>query len=63
MPNLLPLVGETPASSARPMLALFAKGFRPFFLLAGVFSVVAVPLWLIAQIGGFQPDPYLNPTY
>lgn len=27
-------------------LALFAYGFRPFFLLAGLYAVIAIPVWL-----------------
>lgn len=34
---------------------MFSKGFRPFFLLAAAFAVLAVPLWLLALRGGFQP--------
>jgi uncharacterized protein involved in response to NO len=32
--------------------ALFSFGFRPFFLLAGVFAAVAVPLWIAVLSGG-----------
>lgn len=32
--------------------ALFSYGFRPFFLGAGLWAVVAVPLWLWAHLGG-----------
>jgi uncharacterized protein involved in response to NO len=35
----------------RPILAL---GFRPFYLLAGLFAIIAVPLW-IASYMGFAP--------
>ncbi len=30
--------------------ALFARGFRPFFLSAGIFAAIAIPIWL-PQIG------------
>lgn len=33
---------------------LFALGFRPFYLLAGIYATVAVPLWA-AQFGGWLP--------
>lgn len=36
-------------------LPLLEKGFRPFFLLGAAFAVTAVPLWLLALHGGFQP--------
>ena len=31
---------------------MFSAGFRPFFLLAGLWAAVAVPLWLYAYAGG-----------
>jgi uncharacterized protein involved in response to NO len=31
---------------------VFSAGFRPFFLLAGLWSAVAVPIWLYAYSGG-----------
>lgn len=38
--------------SASPRgLVLFALGFRPFFLLAGVFAVVLMTLWVLAFVG------------
>lgn len=39
---------------------LFSKGFRPFFLGAAAFAALAVPLWLIALNGGFQPGGALG---
>jgi uncharacterized protein involved in response to NO len=30
-------------------------GFRPFFLLAGIFSAISVPLWA-AQFSGYLPS-------
>jgi uncharacterized protein involved in response to NO len=36
-------------------VALFELGFRPLFLLAAAFGVVAVPLWLVALRGGLRP--------
>lgn len=38
--------------------ALFNLGFRPFFLLAGAFAVVAVALWMYAYLQGWQRPPY-----
>jgi len=32
--------------------ALFSFGFRPFFLGAAIWAVVAVPLWLWVHLGG-----------
>jgi uncharacterized protein involved in response to NO len=36
-----------------PAWALFSAGFRPFFLLAGVWAAVAVPAWLAAYVHGY----------
>jgi uncharacterized protein involved in response to NO len=37
-----------------PGLALFALGFRPFYLLAGAYAALAVPLWAL-QYAGWLP--------
>jgi uncharacterized protein involved in response to NO len=58
----LPMAGEMPAGP-RTRLALVAKGFRPFFLLAGGFAAVALVLWLTSLAGLFHPEAYFNPTY
>lgn len=36
-------------------LVLTAKGFRPFFLLGGLFAAAIVPLWLLVLTGRFAP--------
>lgn len=41
----------TTASTSRAGLALFAYGFRPFFLLASLYAVLAVPTWLLLMTG------------
>ncbi len=47
--------GETPGDS-RPRGPVFlSAGFRPFFLLASVWSAAAVPLWLAAYVHGYAP--------
>jgi uncharacterized protein involved in response to NO len=38
---------------------LWSLGFRPFFLLAGIFSAISVPLWA-AQFSGYLPSAYLQ---
>jgi uncharacterized protein involved in response to NO len=43
-------------------LPLLAKGFRPFFLLAGVFAALFIPLWLFRLRGVAQAPTYLDPT-
>jgi uncharacterized protein involved in response to NO len=45
---------------SRPVLAL---GFRPFYLLASVFAVVAILLWLISITGRFQFGAYLQGVF
>jgi uncharacterized protein involved in response to NO len=45
-----------------PRLALAAKGFRPFFLLAALFAVAVVPLWLLVIVGLVRPNTYVDPT-
>jgi len=47
-------LGST-ATDARAGRALWATGFRPFFLLAGFWAVTGVPLWLILLRGGAAP--------
>ncbi len=39
--------------------ALFELGFRPFYLLAGIFSATSVLLW-VAQYSGWLPAAYLK---
>ena len=44
-----------PVSSAPPKgFALFALGFRPFYLLAGLFAAASVPVWAL-QFAGWLP--------
>ena len=57
----LPLLGEAPPAPKRAGLALAAKGFRPFFLLAGVSAALLLPLWLLCLWGRFDPGAYLGP--
>lgn len=47
----------------RQGVALFAKGFRPLFLCAGLYGVLAVPLFLLELGGHLQAGAYLLPTY
>jgi uncharacterized protein involved in response to NO len=42
--------------------ALFAYGFRPFFLVAGLYGALAVPLWLGAYTGWVHLEPALPPA-
>ncbi|MBW8846920.1 MAG: NnrS family protein [Burkholderiales bacterium] len=49
---------DEPPSAAPAGLALFALGFRPFYLLASVFAALSVPLWAL-QFSGLLGQPYL----
>jgi uncharacterized protein involved in response to NO len=49
--------GAAPDSS----LPVLANGFRPFFLLAALYAVVLVPLWLAVLSGKLAPSTYLPP--
>jgi uncharacterized protein involved in response to NO len=40
------------------MLVLFNLGFRPFFLLSGVFAVILMALWIPAFTGGSALSTY-----
>lgn len=42
-------------------LALFSYGFRPFFLLTGLYAVIAVAVWLLILISGTWPVGSLPP--
>lgn len=53
---LIPL--EEPPRAPRPGFALFALGFRPFYLLASVFAALSIPLWAL-QFSGLLGHAYL----
>jgi uncharacterized protein involved in response to NO len=50
---------EEPPRQAPQGFALFALGFRPFYLLASVFAALSVPLWAL-QFSGLLGQPYLS---
>lgn len=41
-------------------MSLLALGFRPFYLLAAIFAVVALPVWVLSFFGGIQTGVYLQ---
>ncbi|WP_439580578.1 NnrS family protein [Elioraea sp.] len=43
-------------AAERPRVALFGHGFRPFFLLAGVWAVLAMLVWVAALHGAVLPE-------
>ena len=52
-----PIQSEAPSATAG--LALWNLGFRPFYLLASIFSALSVLLWA-AQFSGYLPSAYLQ---
>lgn len=55
----LPLLGRAPDPvAAIPPFA--AKGFRPFFILAGAFAALILPVWLLTLAGTLGPVRYLD---
>ena len=59
----LRLAGEARQKGAPTGPAVAAKGFRPFFLLAGGFAASIVPLWILTLLGVFRPGTYLDATH
>jgi len=59
--NELPLSSpvQPKAPAAVPGFALWNLGFRPFYLLASIFSAFSVLLWA-AQFSGYLPSAYLQ---
>ncbi|MCU0804468.1 MAG: NnrS family protein [Burkholderiales bacterium] len=47
---------QRPDTASPPRFALFALGFRPFYLLAAMLAALSVPLW-VAQYVGVLPSP------
>jgi uncharacterized protein involved in response to NO len=44
-------------------LGVFAAGYRPFFLFAGLWSALAVPIWLLAYAAGVAPPSAFAPVF
>lgn len=47
---------------ARPVPALLALGFRPFFLAAGIWAILALAIWLARLRGWLPGDAYYGGT-
>ncbi len=56
----LPLSGAMPEPATRPRVALLAKGFRPFFLLAALYACAIVPIWIFVVSGVLPPSTYVE---
>lgn len=53
-------IDDPPPPQARPGgWALWALGFRPFYLLAALYAALSVPLWAL-QFSGWLPRPWLQ---
>jgi uncharacterized protein involved in response to NO len=50
---------NSPVKPAPSSFALWSLGFRPFYLLAGIFAAVSIPLW-ICQYTGYLPAAYVR---
>ena len=51
---------STDKVAALANVPLLALGFRPFYLLAGIFAVMAVPLWMLSFTSGAPVGEYLS---
>ncbi|MFI4988468.1 MAG: NnrS family protein, partial [Alphaproteobacteria bacterium] len=54
LPDLERLMAGNPASGILRSFALFEYGFRPFFLMAGLYAALALVLWLLAWFGTIE---------
>lgn len=53
---LLTIEDPTAGKPASPTFALFALGFRPFYLLAAAFAAIAIPAWVLTFSGAWVPS-------
>jgi uncharacterized protein involved in response to NO len=53
-------MGTAPQKNNPTAIALLALGFRPFYLVAAVFAIAAVPAWLVSYAGGDLAGNYLQ---
>lgn len=53
-------MGTTPQKNKPTPMALLALGFRPFYLVAAVFAIVAIPAWLLSYTGRDLAGNYLQ---
>ncbi len=52
-----------PLSRQRPRWALWALGFRPFYLLAALWAALAIPLWALQLSGMFHEALIRTPSW
>lgn len=58
--STLLLSRDAPKATTGASLAIADKGFRPFFLLAALFALAIVPLWLLILDGSVRATSYLD---
>ncbi len=58
---LIQISGTTTSSRVHPVV--LAKGFRPFFLLAGLYAALSMLLWLCVLEGRIQAGSYFGGIY
>lgn len=49
--------------SSNPGSVFFALGFRPFYLLAGVFALLALPIWIASYTGALRWGGHMQGMY
>ncbi|TRZ68937.1 MAG: NnrS family protein, partial [Comamonadaceae bacterium] len=54
---------QEPGAHRAHGLAFLRLGFRPFYLGAALFSMVAVPVWVLAWLGWLQWTPAIAPMW
>ncbi len=62
MARSLPLDRLPPDAASPGRFALFAKGFRPFFLAGALSAAVMIPLWLLVLAGVVTPATHFDPV-
>ena len=53
-------MGTTQQKNKPTAMALLALGFRPFYLVAAIFAIVAIPAWLLSYAGRDVAGNYLQ---
>lgn len=53
-------IDEPQASASVASIPFLHLGFRPFYTLAALFAVLAIPLWVAAYLGVWQVTPHVS---
>jgi uncharacterized protein involved in response to NO len=54
------MIGEPSPTTGGGVHPFLAKGFRPFFLAAGLFAASILPIWMLALLGVIDPGVHLD---